>query len=248
MTADALLVGAPLTLGGHALTALSGRALWWPAQRTLLVADVHLGKAAALRDLGQAVPAGTGAETLQLLGQLVDALGAARLVVLGDLVHARRGCTPALDTLVQDWRAQRPGLAWQLVGGNHDRSAGLDSARSAAWGLELLGETLVLEGLCLQHAPPEGPVAGGLPVVAGHVHPAVRLRGPAGLRARLPCFWLQQASRVLVLPAFGTLTGHFEVQPAPADTVVAVGPGVAQAMGGTSPMWKPNWPRARSSK
>ena len=54
--------GTPLVIAyaGEAVWLLPEHALWWPAQRVLFIADLHLGKAATYRTLGQPVPAGTG--------------------------------------------------------------------------------------------------------------------------------------------------------------------------------------------
>ncbi len=79
----------------HGLVLLPQRAVFDPAERTLFVADVHFGKAAAFRALGAPVPKGTTADNLARLTALMEATGAARLVVLGDLLHARAGLPPA---------------------------------------------------------------------------------------------------------------------------------------------------------
>jgi metallophosphoesterase superfamily enzyme len=57
-------------------------------------------------------------------------------------------------------------------------------------------------------------------VLAGHVHPAVRVGGRGRDRLRLPCFWF--GPRVGVLPAFGAFTGTHTITPAPGDRVFAV--------------------------
>ena len=51
----------PVRLAGEELWLLPEKALYWPAQQALLIADVHFGKAAAYRSLGQPVPQGTTA-------------------------------------------------------------------------------------------------------------------------------------------------------------------------------------------
>ena len=48
-------------VAGTELCLLAEKALWWPERRTLLIADLHLGKAAGYRALGQPVPSGTTA-------------------------------------------------------------------------------------------------------------------------------------------------------------------------------------------
>ena len=55
--------------------------------------------------------------------------------------------------------------------------------------------------------------------LAGHVHPAVRLRGE-GESLRLPCFWF--GARYGVLPAFGAFTGTAEVRPREGDQVFVI--------------------------
>ena len=50
---------------------LPDKALYWPARRALLVADVHIGKAASYRALHQPVPRGTTEATLARLDTLL---------------------------------------------------------------------------------------------------------------------------------------------------------------------------------
>ena len=56
--------------------------------------------------------------------------------------------------------------------------------------------------------------------LAGHLHPAIVLSGPALQRERLPCFWLTPTGAVL--PAFGSFTGFASVVPAPEDRIFVV--------------------------
>ncbi|MCX7742222.1 MAG: ligase-associated DNA damage response endonuclease PdeM [Tepidimonas sp.] len=199
----------------HELWLLPQRAVWWPAQATLLVADVHLGKGAALRAGGVPVPAGSSGDDLGRLSRLLRRWNARRLVVLGDWLHARSGHTPALQSMLKRWRAQHAEVAIVLVRGNHDRHAG---APSAELGIEVVDEPLALGPWCGRHAPPVGPGANA-PALCGHVHPVAVLRGAGRERLRLPCFVLQR--QALVLPAFGSLTGGWTV-PSGAQTARVV--------------------------
>ena len=52
---------------GVELRLLPDPALWWPAEATVFIADLHLGKAASFRALGQPVPGGTTRDNLQRL-------------------------------------------------------------------------------------------------------------------------------------------------------------------------------------
>ena len=69
---------ATLTAGGQLLMLLPEKCIFLPESDTLLVADVHIGKAVSFRALGVPVPGGTTGETLALLTSLVRrlALGA----------------------------------------------------------------------------------------------------------------------------------------------------------------------------
>jgi metallophosphoesterase superfamily enzyme len=209
------------------LQMLPQRALWWGSEKTLLVADVHLGKGATFRALGQPLPRGGSSRDLQRLSALVTQLQAQRLVVLGDFWHSRQGFTPTLLHALQQWRCQQVQLHVLLVRGNHDKAISKSNV-PANLGIELVEEPFPLAtGLFACHAPPlqlpgllladnhgtlnraSAPRSANTPeafYLAGHLHPAVRLTGKGHDSARLPCFVWQMGQ--LVLPAFGSLTGH----------------------------------------
>ena len=60
----------PVHLAGEELWLLPEKAIYWPAQQALLIADVHFGKAAAYRSLGQPVPQGTTASNITVLNMV----------------------------------------------------------------------------------------------------------------------------------------------------------------------------------
>ncbi|HEU4458374.1 MAG TPA: ligase-associated DNA damage response endonuclease PdeM [Methylibium sp.] len=217
-------VGCEHRVGGARLVLLPELAVWLPEQRTLLVADVHLGKAASFRRFGVPVPRGTSSESLDRLGALARACGAARIVVLGDFLHsAHAHCASTLGALAR-WRAAHADLAVTLVRGNHDAHAG-DPPASAA--IEVVDEPHFLPGLpglALCHHPQ--PVAGAY-VLAGHWHPCASIASRAGDRLRLPCFWFGDAAArpVGILPAFGSFTGKHPIDAAAGDRVWLIGDG-----------------------
>lgn len=207
---------AEVELAGEPVRLLPERALLLAARGTLVVADLHWGKAATFRAAGVPVPPGSTAADLARLDAALDRTGARRLVVLGDLFHARAGrLAPATLAVLGAWRSRRAALEILLVRGNHDHSAGDPPAD--------LGITCVdpphAEGpfTCRHHPEPR---TGDGYVLAGHLHPTVRLVGAARQRARLPCFWF--ADRVGVLPAFGEFTGSALIRPGPHDRVWVV--------------------------
>lgn len=200
---------------GQTLQLLASRAIYWPAQETLLIADTHFGKAAAFRRAGIPIPSGTTESDLARLDQLLASQPAQRLIVLGDFFHARSGRHEETMRVIGKWRAANP-IEMMLLRGNHDRASGDPPAE---WNIRCVTGPFALDGLTLAHDPAE---ADGAPVLAGHVHPAVLLPNPAGRPLRTACFWF--SSRCGILPAFGAFTGMYNIIPAADDRVYAVGP------------------------
>jgi len=198
---------------GELLQLLPERALWWPAEGVLFVADLHLGKAATYRALGQPVPGGTTLENLARLDALIARLGPRRIVFLGDFLHAARA--RSVLATVEPWRERHAGIAMTLVRGNHDSRAG---DPPATLGIETVDEPYLLGPFACCHHPQ---VHATHFVLAGHLHPACKLHGPGRDSVRLPCFVsdTQQA----VLPAFGEFTGGWLMETAPGRRFHAVG-------------------------
>ena len=202
---------------GESLVLLPERALWWPRGRVLLLADLHLGKAASFRAAGQPVPAGTTQQNLARLDALIVRHAPEHLVVLGDFLHAAAARTPALLQALAAWRARHAALAIRLVRGNHDRHAGDPPPEL---GITLVDEPWPLGPFACCHHPQS--VAEGF-VLAGHLHPVCSLRGPGRDRLRLPCFVVE--GHQLWLPAFGEFTGGWRVEPQPGRRLYAIGDG-----------------------
>jgi uncharacterized protein len=214
MRAPALGNGLRVEVAGDALVLFPERALYWERAESLLVADVHWGKAATFRALGVPVPRGTTQEGLTRLDALISRTGARRVVFLGDLLHARAGRAPETLRVLAEWRERHPLLELVLVRGNHDRHAG---DPPEAMRVHCVNEPLVERPFALAHTP--GARAEGY-ALAGHLHPGARLYGAARQQARLPCFWFQRDRGVL--PAFGDFTGLADVSPMPDDRLFVV--------------------------
>lgn len=195
---------------------LPQRALWWPRRRTLCIADMHLGKAAAYRASGIPVPESATAADLARLDVLIRQTQAARLVILGDLIHARSSRVDQTMSAFAHWRAAHSAIDMLLIRGNHDAAAG---DPPSDWNLRVEDEGFADPedaDVTFAHFPDHGTGY----TLSGHIHPAVALDGPAqSLRA--PCAWF--GPRTAVLPAFGSFTGMKIIHPAPGDQVFAVG-------------------------
>lgn len=203
-----------VTISGENLVLLPERAAYWPAQDSLLVADPHFGKAATFRVSGIPVPSGTTDDALHRLTAAVERMSARRVIFLGDLLHAKAGRSPGMFDALSSWRKDHQGVELVLVRGNHDRHAGDPPGEL---GVECVDSPRQAGPFVLNHHPVAS-VDGY--VLAGHMHPAVRLYGSGKQRVRLPCFVF--GGDVGILPAFGDFTGFADWDPEPDAAVYAI--------------------------
>ncbi|ASE39031.1 ligase-associated DNA damage response endonuclease PdeM [Brevundimonas vesicularis] len=215
-------------IAGEACVLRCSGAMWVPAHRTLIVADLHLEKGSAFAVRGQLLPPYDSRATLDRLEAEIVELNPAVVVLLGDSFHD----TKAIPRMAADDRARLDRLAagrdWLWLEGNHDREA---LARDADTASHLPGRIvgdMALGALRLTHEP-EAQSADDdrRGEVAGHLHPAAKVAA-YGRGVRRPCF-VTDGSRI-VLPAFGAFTGGLNVRdPAIADLFAA--PPLAAALG-----------------
>src|SRR3954447_21812539 len=199
---------------GRELLALPAGALFWPARRALLVADLHLEKASWFARLGQMLPPYDSIATLSDLAAIRAATGAGEIWCLGDSFHDAAGC----DRLPAAARALLTALTgatrWTWITGNHD--PGFANHCGGA-----IVEEAEVEGLILRH---EADPADARPELSGHFHPKLRITH-RGRQVSRRCF-VATATK-LILPAFGSLTGGLDAHHP--EIVRAVGAG-AQAL------------------
>ena len=205
---------ATIEVKGETLHLLPEHAVWWPAGDAVFLGDLHWGKAATFRAAGLPLPDTEVDTDLGRISAILERTGVSQLVVLGDLLHSRRGRDKRTFAAVTRWREQHAETALTLIEGNHDRGAGRPPAE---WGFEVVAPGRQMGPFVLQHYPDASPDGY---VLAGHLHPKVTLRGRGGQEAKLPCFWFGE--QVGVLPAFGSLIDGGPVSPATGDAVFVV--------------------------
>ncbi|MFC7535863.1 ligase-associated DNA damage response endonuclease PdeM [Sphingomonas sp. GCM10030256] len=187
----------PFSFAGHDFLADPQGALHWPAERALLVADLHLEKASWFARLGQFLPPYDSQATLAALTTLVDRTGVERLYCLGDSFHDRFGCDRLPEAARAMLLALTARLDWVWILGNHDPGF------ADHCGGRLVEEATV-SGITLRHeADPRDPA----PEMSGHYHPKLRLH-LRGKNVSRRCY-VATASKV-ILPAFGALTGGLD--------------------------------------
>src|SRR6056297_3495961 len=87
----------PFDFAGKEFVLLKSNALYWPRERALVVADLHLEKGSWFAQHGTMLPPYDSRETLERLADAVKVTGARRVITLGDNFQDDAG-TQRLDT------------------------------------------------------------------------------------------------------------------------------------------------------
>ena len=193
--------GTALELAGAEVLLRASGALWLAAERLLVVADLHLEKGSAYAVRGQLLPPYDTRETLARLTVEVAQLRPRMVALLGDTFHDGGGEArlSAPDLAALRAIAAVSSLLW--IVGNHDAEGPRALPGDVA-------AELSISGLTLTHEPTDGPTLGE---IAGHLHPAAKVKGRAG-SIRRRCF-VTDGGR-LVAPAFGAYAGGLNVRDA----------------------------------
>ena len=181
---------------GEQLLLLPERAVFWAAKKTLLLADLHLGKTAHFRKSGIAIPSTVMGEDLKMLSKLIQRFGVKNIIVAGDMFHHHFN----IDILsFKEWRLAHD-IDITLVPGNHDKLLKLDYDNLS---ITLAPAMHSLIPFMIAHDVAE--IAPEQFYISGHVHPGYVMAGKAKQALRLPCFI--HTAQQLILPAFSNFSG-----------------------------------------
>ncbi len=198
------------------LILLPEKAVYIKKHKTLLAADLHLGKSSLFRKEGIPVPAELANAELETLAALINKFKPERLIIVGDLFHADAN----LDfILFEKWRKGFANLNIDLIRGNHDI---LTDAEYISLNINIHNEHLLFSNFFLTHKPGKKleNKSNYHYIISAHVHPAVRLRGKGKQSVTLPCFYF--GKNYGLLPAFGRFTGSALVHPGANDNVFVI--------------------------
>jgi len=199
---------------GVDLQLLPEKAIYIDSLKSLLVADIHLGKSETFQALGVPIPNAVNQQTLDRLQTLCSQFELKNLVILGDLFHSRFAL---VDEVLDHWRhfLNTVHANVQLIIGNHDRSL---ISTLKALSIHCVTEAIYVDRLLLSHEPfPQQNYLN----ICGHVHPCFRVKTRLD-NLRLPCFYLDNGQSLLMLPSFGEFTGGYEVKLKPNSTAYVV--------------------------
>jgi len=189
------------------------RGIFWEEKKILLVADLHLGKAAHFRKEGLAAPAGILQQNFSNLKKLLEDFTPVKVLFLGDLFHSRLNKVWERFT---EFLTDYPDISFELVKGNHDILPAAVYENSV---MQIHEPPLTIEPFIFSHYP--------LALedlqfynFYGHLHPGVILEGLGKQVMKLPCFYF--AKKQAVLPAFGAFTGLSMVYPQAGERVFVI--------------------------
>ena len=192
----------PLSFTGEEFALTSGNALYWPRERALLVADLHLEKASFYARHGQMLPPYDSRETLERVALAIRETDARRVYTLGDNFHDSHGSTRLEDHAAGMLAALTRATDWVWITGNHDPAM---EARSGG----TIADELEIAGLVLRHRATAGETR---PELSGHYHPRLQIT-VRERHIRRPCAVVAEGAGTggrMILPAFGALTGGMD--------------------------------------
>jgi len=186
-----------LHLAGEQLLPLCEGALWWADRRVLVVSDLHFEKGSSFAARGQMLPPYDTSATLSIVERLCADLSPKTVISLGDSFHDRSAELRLSDADTARIQALTGAYDWVWVEGNHDPDPPAFLGGRAE-------KTLRIGSLVFRHEP-----TGEAGEIAGHLHPAAKVRGKTGRAVRRRCF-VTDGSR-LIMPALGAFTGGLNV-------------------------------------
>lgn len=182
---------------GETLTLTNQRALFWEAEKTLVLSDLHVGKSAHFRKHGIPISDNVLQKDLNRLEQLIHHFKPKTVLVVGDLFHAEFNSD--IETF-KIWLHQFDTINFELIIGNHDR---LSADLYMDLNIKIFRPYKTSKTLRFVHDNIK--ISKEFFTISGHTHPGVLIKGKARQRIKLPCF--QVTEHQLILPAFSLFTG-----------------------------------------
>lgn len=203
----------PLSFKEQRLILSAERCLFWEDQSTLILSDMHIGKAAHFRKSGIAVPQQIFQEDLQRLFQQIHFFSPQKIIVTGDLFHSESNLE---HDWFSKWRSELNGIQIVLVKGNHEI---LHNQLYEELGIEIVEKELIDAPFRFAHDLTKNK-SGGDFLFTGHTHPGFKITGKAKQAFVFPCFYF--TPNYCILPAFSKFTGKHLVEMKKGEQVFAI--------------------------
>ena len=192
-----------------------GRMIWFPKERALIIADLHIGKTGHFRKSGIPVPQSVYKQDLHTLFSGIQTYKPEKLLIVGDMFHSK--ANKELDLFFK-WRSDLSQLHIQLIKGNHDI---LHAQYYTDAAIEV-GKLFSAGSFSFVHDITDiaADEADEQFYFSGHMHPGISLYGGSRQSLHFPCFYFTR--QYAVLPAFSAFSGHYMIRPKKGENVFAI--------------------------
>jgi DNA ligase-associated metallophosphoesterase len=198
------------TLLNELFILLPQRAMIRANDNTLIIADVHFGKATHFRRAGIPVSDEVFLNDLNRIDWLIEEYKVKNVLTLGDFFHS---IINSEWQRFEKWLNESKIENWSVIPGNHDKNT---LGKNTSPKLKFLKEEVIYNGIKYVHEHKEGDI----PIISGHIHPGVSLKGNGKQKLIIPCFHFSKNH--LLLPAFGSFTGLSTINLIKGDRVFGI--------------------------
>ena len=191
-----------INICGEALTPDPLGALYWRAQETLIVSDLHFEKGSSYAARGVMLPPYDTRTTLARLAALMRRYKPRTLISLGDAFHDGAAEARMDHNDAEILENMMKACDWIWIVGNHDPAPPQRFAADTA-SVRRMGQ------LTFRHEPRVTAIPGE---IAGHLHPCARIASE-GRIVRRRCFAVggSENRERLIMPAMGAYTGGLNI-------------------------------------
>lgn len=188
----------PFSFGNHELVMMASSSLYWPAKKTLILADLHLEKGSYFAKRGNPLPLYDSFDTLMRLNNIVDEVKPHTIITLGDSLHDNNAFKRMNPEVIELLHSIINKVArWEWIVGNHDCQffpiAFSDHVQ--------ITTSVMMDNILFHHD-----FSGSNPLeIVGHYHPEFFFK-----RIKGKCFLVNKNK--LIMPSFGCYTGGLNVE------------------------------------
>lgn len=176
--------------------------VYYEPRNVIILADLHLGLEASLKDEGFSLPRFQKNEILDRLSTIFDKYDPETVIVNGDFKHEfgrnrREEFHDIVDVI--DFINDHSDVI--LIRGNHDNFLKNITEKR---GIVFYEDSMVLDDITLTHGHKHIPPYDFL--ILGHEHPSLKIRDEMGAFVKISCYMFNRSNNILILPAFSPLS------------------------------------------
>ncbi|MGM0405953.1 MAG: metallophosphoesterase [Thermoplasmatota archaeon] len=176
--------------------------VWYEPKNVIILADLHLGLEASMKDEGFSLPRFQKDEILDRLSTIFDKYDPQTVIVNGDFKHEfGRNRKEELIEVVEVIDFIRDHSELIIIRGNHDNFLKTITEKR---GIVFYEDFMVLDDITISHGHKS--ITEHQFLIIGHEHPSIKIRDDMGAFIKISCFLYHRSKNILILPAFSPLS------------------------------------------